>query len=350
MAFRGICIVAILLLLAFPICGAAADSALNRPILGYAAQVSPPELRAILGAPGAAVFSDPLSLPRRTRRLRLSPTQQYALIEREDEAPAVLGLSGATVGQAIAITGALPTADIAAFSPSGHSAVLFSAGSGRLQVIGGLPLTPQIVQDLDAGLLPDTPKAVAVSDDAGSVLLSSATMVYLLSPNGSTNTIMNVANVASLAFFPNSGDAAIGDRGTGSVYVLQNSAGILAARLIATALAGVGEMRASGNGQTLYVTNPGGHCIWAVGVPGGEIQAFNLPVRSVKIDPLRNTDTFLISSEPGQPGWIFFRQGDDARTVFVPAVTRDLRGNPERTGHMEFLGRPKREGFVWYVR
>jgi hypothetical protein len=329
-AFCGIRIAAIVLLPLFPICGGAADSALNRPILGYAAQFSPPELRAILGAPGAAVFSDPLSLPRRTRRLRLSPSQQYALIERDDQSPAILGLSGVTVGPAIAITGALPAADIAAFSPSGHSAVLFSSESGRLQVVGGLPLTPQIVQDLDAGLLPGVPEALAVSDDAGAVLLSSAGVVYLLSPDGSSGIMVNVAGMASLAFFPNSANAAVGDRGAGSVYVLQNSAGVVAARLIADALTGLGEMRASDNGQTLYVTNPGGQCIWAVGVPGGEIQAFSLPVKSVKIDPLRNTGTFLISSEPGRPGWIFFRQGDDARTVFVPAVTRDLRRSPER--------------------
>jgi hypothetical protein len=274
------------------------------------------------------VFGDPLSLPRRTRQLRLSPGQQYALIERDDEAPAVLVLSGTTAGQVKAIAGALPAADIAAFSPSGHSAALFG-GSGRLQVIAGLPLAPHIVQDLNASLLPDVPKALAVADDAGAVLLSSASVVCLISPDGSSSIILNVANVASLVFFPNSGNAAIGDREAGSVYLLQNAAGNVAARLIATALVGLGEMSASGDGQTLYVTSASGQCVWAVSIPSGEVRTFSLPVKSVTIGPLRNTDTFLISSEPGQAAWILFRVGDDLRTVFVPAPAHVSRPKGE---------------------
>ena len=154
MAFRTICRVAIALVLAFPICGTAADGALNRPVLGYAVQVSPPELRVILGVPGAAVFSEPLSLPRRTTRLRLAPGQQYAIIESADETPAALLLNGAATGGIVTIPGAARAFDFVSFSPSGRSAVLISQAFGRLQVIDGLPQTPQLVQDIDLSLLP----------------------------------------------------------------------------------------------------------------------------------------------------------------------------------------------------
>src|SRR5690349_2902867 len=53
------------------------DTFMTRPVIGYAAQSSPPELRAIVGVPGAAVFSEPLPLPDNVTRIRLAPGQSY---------------------------------------------------------------------------------------------------------------------------------------------------------------------------------------------------------------------------------------------------------------------------------
>jgi hypothetical protein len=43
------------------------------------------------------------------------------------------------------------------------------------------------------------------------------------------------------------------------------------------------------------------------------------------MDRLPATDMFLISSVPGQPTWILFRQGEDVRAVFVPVNTSTTR-------------------------
>jgi hypothetical protein len=292
-------------------------------------QVSPPELRVILGVPGAAVFSEPLSLPRRTTRLRLAPGQQYAIIESADETPAALLLNGAATGGIVTIPGAARAFDFVSFSPSGRSAVLISQAFGRLQVIDGLPQTPQLVQDIDLSLLPELPGNAAVSDDAGFVLLSSAGAVYLLLPDGSTSIVAEVTQLASVTFLPNGANAAIGDPGTGSLYLCQNLAGGMAPALLPFGLPGLARITPSSDSQTIYVTDTQRPRIWAVSVASGAVRQFDLQVNAASIDLLRNADIFLISSEPGLPAWILFRQADDARIVFVPAAIRGPRGGSE---------------------
>jgi len=300
------------------------SSQMQSPVLGYAVQQSPPELRAVLGVPGAAVFSDPLSLPRRTTRLRLAPGQQYAIIERAQETPTALLLNGIETGGTVVIPGAVRALDFVSFSPSGRSAVLISQALGRLQVITGLPRTPQLAEDIDLHLLPDLPSDAAVSDDAGSVLFSSASAVYLVLPDGSAAIVLSVTHTASIAFLPASATAVIGDPGTGSLYLLQRLAGAIVAPL-AFGLLGLGQMAASGDGQMLYVTGTQGQLIWSVNVASGAVRQFDLQVSASKLDRLCNVDTFLVSSEPGLPGWIFFRQGEGAGTVFVPAAASSGR-------------------------
>jgi hypothetical protein len=310
---------------------------MGRPVLGYVVHSAPPDLRAILGVPGAAVFSDPLSLPRGVTRVLFSPGQRYALVERGyglesvSRPPrarsepvtelAVLSLTGARRGQIVAIAGGLPAADLVGFSPSGRSVVLYSRGAERLQLITGLPEEPRIVQDLEAATLSESPEAAAVSDEAGSLLLASSRAVYSFSPGGSTRLVLPVAGVPSLAFLPNSENGAIADRSAGTIYLFQSSTSTVTGRVLATGLDGLGEMLSSADGQSLFVTNPNGNGVWQVMVLTGEVRAFDVGISPTRLDPLLNTDTFLISSEPGRPAWIFLGKRDAARAVFVPAPT-----------------------------
>jgi hypothetical protein len=302
--------------------------------MGYVAASSPRELRAILGVPGAAVFSDPLLLPEDVTRVRVAPGQSYALIERNNQETAVLPLSGGLAGAAVAIGGALQAADFVSFSPSGRSAILISATAGRLQAITGLPELPQVVEDLDVSALPETPCAAAISDDAGSVLLSSSRTVYLLSPDGSTRFVGAVADGASLAFLPSSGKAAIADRAVGSVYLFQPQTGGSLVSLVATGLNTTGEITASADGELLYVTDPGGQHIQSVKVLSGEVRSFDLPVPPLKMDRLKSTDTFLISTEVGRPGWILFRDGNNLSTAFIPAISSIFTESSSSRNHL----------------
>jgi hypothetical protein len=257
-------------------------------------------------------------------RIHLAPGQPFALAENRHGEPHIIMFNGPETDQTVAIPNALAASDFVEFSPSGHSAVLYSMAAGRLQLITGLPVAPRIVRDLDAGILPEPPKALAVSDDGGSIVVAITGGVYWLSAEGPAQFVLSVTDVASLAFIPNSGNALVADRRAGSVFLLRND-GSVTTRMLATGLDGIDQVCATTDGQKLFLTNPAANRIWSVTVLGGAVRSFDLAVSPSRIDRLSGTDTFLISSAPGQPAWIFFRQGDDAGAVFVPAVKHNLR-------------------------
>src|SRR5690349_21098504 len=73
---------------------ASSDNMVSAPVLGYVYQSSSLELRAILGVPGSAVFSDRLPLPESVTHVHVAPSQTYMLVERRDDDTAVVRLSG----------------------------------------------------------------------------------------------------------------------------------------------------------------------------------------------------------------------------------------------------------------
>lgn len=300
-------------------------SLVSRPVLGYLAQSLPLGLRAILGVPGAAVLSGPLALPVGVTRVWLAPGQAYVLVEQREDVPAVMPLNDGSVGQAVRMSAALLAPDFVVFSPSGQSAVLYSIAASRLQVIGGLPSVPRVMMDIGTGSFAEQPQNAAVSDDGRLVLLAAPGVVYQAQPNGLAKQVMGVSSSAALAFFPNSSQAAIADRTAGAVYLWLAAADTSSPALLARDLTGLGEVRATADGRGLWITNPGDKAVWWIGATTGEVRKFNVPVSPTRMDQLPATDMFLISSVSGQPTWIFFRQGEDAHAIFVPAVSTSRR-------------------------
>src|SRR5262245_33744975 len=110
-------------------CAAVAATSMSGPVTGYVTRSSSTELRAILGVPGALRYSDPLSLPEGTTRVRVAPGREFAWLERSSDA-GILFLSGGLVDRFTAVSGAVAAADWVSFSPGAGSAVLFSASAG----------------------------------------------------------------------------------------------------------------------------------------------------------------------------------------------------------------------------
>jgi hypothetical protein len=259
-------------------------------------------------------------MPRGTSKVLLAPGQKFALIQHGRAPVSVVSLDGDSTAGAVEIPGALPAPDTAVFSPRGSAAILLSGAAARMQVIGGLPDNPRIVRDLNLGALPQPVQRLAVSDDAGSLLVSTPATVFLILPDGSARTLVSVSQAPLLAFFPGSASAVAGDPGDGSLYLVQNTSGTASARLLGMALAGMGDMRVNGSGDRIYVTAE--QQIGVFGVQDGVFQTFDSPVAAGGLDRLLNDETFVISSVVGGPIWIFFRDGDSGRTAFVPAPSR----------------------------
>jgi len=297
-----------------------AETSIGGPVAGYVADPSNTVVRAILGVPGAFGFSDPLALPEGIARVRVAPGRDFALAERGSGAPVVLHLSDGSVNNMTPVDGAMPSADWVAFSPGAAAAVLFSSTSARLQILTGLPDSPAVALDLDATTLPEQPLSAAVSDDGGTLLVASGRRVYLVPRGAATQPVLSAGAIVSMAILPGGSGAVVADRNTGSIHLLQNLPSAPAERVLVSGMLGVGKLYPSGDGTAVYVSQPGIEAVSAVDLTSGEVRTFPTGAAPVALVPLRNRDTFLISAKPGQPGWIFFRDGDAGRSVFIPAA------------------------------
>jgi len=293
---------------------------LSGPVAGYLSNASGTELRAITGVPGAFGFSDPITLPDEVTRVRVAPAQDYALAERGTGDPAILFLAGGAIDHQLPAAGLMPAADWAAFSPTATAAILYAASANRLQVVSGLPNSPQILLDLDTTTLPEAPLTAAVSDDGKLVLVASGQAVYRIPQKGAAQLVLSAGEVVSLAVLRNGTDAVVSDRSTASVHLLQNVASSLTTHVLVSDLAGIGKLNPSADGATLFVAQPGAKAVSIIDLASGAVQSSSTDVPPEEFYPLRNRDTFLISAKPGEPGWIYFRDGTAGRAAFVPAV------------------------------
>jgi hypothetical protein len=298
---------------------ASAAGTISGPVAGYVTDSSRTQLQAIVGVPGALSYSQPLALPDGVTLVRLAPAQDFALVESAHSAPGVLFLKAGAVDHLAPVDGAMPSADWVAFSPGAGSALLFSAAAGRLQVLNGLPGAPHVALDLDAATLPEQPAMGAVSDDGSLVLVAGATSLYRVSGSGAVQVVLSAGGILSVTTLRNGVDAAVSDPTTGSVQLVQNVASNPAARVLASGLDGIGTIFPSADGKSLFVARPGAAAVSSIDLASGAVESFASSVAPVALIPLRNRDTFLISSKAQQPGWIFYSDGVASRTVFIPA-------------------------------
>ena len=311
-------------------------TSLGGPLAGYATFANGSELRAILGTPGSYQFSAPLPLPDGATRLHPAPGRDFALVERaqasdeQQTPPGVAIYDGGALQSFAPMPGAIASPDWVVFSNEGGTAVLFSAQANRLQVWSGLPGSPQLALDASAGSLPDRPITAAVSEDGAILLAASQTAVYLVSTTEAPRLLLSAAKIASLVVLRNGRDAVVADHSAGVIHLLHNVASGADAGVLASGLDAVGSIYPSSDGTELYAALPRQKSIAAIDLGSGAVNIFDSGGSPLKLNRLRNRDTFLISAKPQQPGWVFFRDDSVAggagvrsgKTVFIPAVTR----------------------------
>src|SRR5581483_4534227 len=116
-------------------------------------------------------------------------------------------------------------ADLIAISPSGSAAAVYDEQSRSVQVVGGLPGSPQVVGQFDASGITGHATALAISDDATVALVkfmdSDAVSAWILNRNGSSPVLLDAP--AGFAFFPHRNDAVVTDGRSRSVFVIQDA-------------------------------------------------------------------------------------------------------------------------------
>lgn len=304
--------------------GAQASTAVSRsmeaPALGFAYTAGGTEVRLMSGVPGASIQGAPLTLPSGVSSVNFAPLQKSAIVELSGGGPVgVVSFPSTDPGPIVSISGAISHPDIIAFSPTGAAAALYSASAGHLQVVTGLPDSPQLIRDLASDDLPGTPKLLAIADD-GVTLLEGTTdnAVYLLSTNNG-QLIANAASLGAVAFNPKSNDVLIFDGTAGTLTLVRNVSTLRSSQLLASGMTGLeGAISLVSTGRTALVAGQNARNIWEVDLQSPQAVAVPLPAPSTMLVALRLAGDYLLSWQPGGLAWILDTNQSKAAVDLVP--------------------------------
>ena len=303
------------------------DSApsLDGPLLGFVAQSSPVELRAILGVPGAAVFSDPLTLPENTAKIRVAPGQDYALIESQSGEVAIMRL-GRIARHPAPLPDLLRSPDSVVFSPAGKSVLLFSGTAGG-QIVAGLPDQPHVVSAFAGDAIPGEASSFAVNDDGTAVLASTpAGGIYVLDTEGARQ-VYSSNGPAVLAFLAGANDAVFIDGDQHAIILLRDVGKSNATELLADGLDAVSGLLAI-DGRRILVTTGNG-AVSSLNVNTHEARELARNIGSAAPMMMRSQKTILLSAVAGEPAWLADFNEPDAKVFFIPAVLTQKDSDPE---------------------
>lgn len=299
--------------------GRAADAEMDAPIqgpmLGFVRDAG--ALVPLLGIPGAAMMGDALDLGADVREASFSPDRDYVLaLLGEDRIATLLALRSRRPARTLpdVATGA----DRVYLSAEGSAAALYFAARNRLQIVSGLPDNPAVSGEF---FLTASPSAVALNDDASSVLVADAESgsVDLLLSDG---TLRRIGTGALVTFLSRSRDAVIGDPALNRVYLVRDVSGSGETLLLASEREGLTEpvaVAASSDNALVFVATARSG-IATVSVASGEIAWTSCECTPSGMSRLAGRSVFRLS-EPaeGAPLWVYDGSGVEARVVFVPA-------------------------------
>lgn len=281
---------------------AAAAAQLEVPRLGYAV-TSAPAVRPIVGLVGAVSLGQAIPLGMdNPRRVEVAPGNRYALVESaENGSLHILQFDAKeTRLEPIALAAASP--DEIAFNSTGSAAALFYSSTRRLQVITGLPGSPALAWESDAGLLGESSiTALALSDDAEVALAGARTTeesgsVWLLTRD-TVRSVLPAGAISAIRFRPNSQDAWLGDRVLHHVLLLTDAAGKAESRILAAAAEQVSAPSGieAGAGSALYVTQTDGPAVLIIQVDSGAVIPVTSAIRPKSI--LRANEKVLLVTD-----------------------------------------------------
>jgi hypothetical protein len=291
---------------------AADSSSVNSPVMGYVVRPllvevkggapRTPELRAMLGVPGAARFSDPLQLPSGTVSLEMAPGLGWMLLIRagglavyqpgtQTETPLPSGLPASVLPKSWA------------FSPTGSRLALFYPDLAEVVLLSGLPASPVLESTVKVALF----DSFAAGDNGG-FIYTSANQVFtgggqlLYQSQGSLGPVAYEAGRDAIALFDGSNSSL-------EEVVLAGAV----ARVISTGIPACDQLFAAAD--KIYLTAASSGTVSIVDYADGSIISLKVAA-SARLIPSAVAGTMLVSFEAREPAWLVNAQG----VSFVPAA------------------------------
>jgi hypothetical protein len=319
-----------------------ASSNLQVPILGFVAQQpqlshhpiarsaasqarGPQQVRQVVGIPGSAALGDLLALPADLTSVEISPSQTCLIAERGvNQAPAMLSLGPSGAGAELIIAGAFPRSDRIEFSISGATAALYSGSLQSVQVITGLPGSPQVSQQFDVSALPAPLTALAVSDDGTSLLAGVSDGdtggIYLITAGNGVRRVVSAKLPAAIQFLSQSDSALIADSRADQVLLLSGVTGTVSSTLLATSADGAkgpSQIQMIGGTQAALVANTASDALFWIDLPTRKLTPVSFSYQVLALQAVSGSPVVLISTARSAL-WLVNQTPGGPLVTFVP--------------------------------
>ena len=269
---------------------------------------------------GTGRLGKPLDLGFQAGSALVSPRQDYTLaIDAVSGEMRLLRFRPEGIS-ATGISGAMNSPDRLVLSPMGRSAALYSASSGRIQVIRGLPQALEPVVEM-AGW-PGALTALAVTDYGSFGLAAffdgSAGTLVRFSERGAT-PVWTGGRVPAIVFLPNGRDALAADATSNVVFLIRNVADAPEVLPLAGAADGIDgpvAVAASSDGLRVFAANAASRSVIAIDLAGGERTRLDCDCAPAGLTPMA-PGVFQLTGVPGDTLWLVDATQARSRIVFV---------------------------------
>ncbi|MDX2150169.1 MAG: hypothetical protein SFV54_05505 [Bryobacteraceae bacterium] len=301
-----------LLILALAPVAAFAQLSLSGPVLGYVFDEKAQAVRVLDGVPGASRPGRLLAAG--LKSAAIASSRGFALaLTADDQTPVLVTLETAEVRR---FDEWKSGAAGLVLSPSASSAILLYAGKGV--VVSGLPAEPKVEREID---LPAETAALAISDDAGRVLVAERDASLVAYEGGDPQPVGGLEKISALAFLRGSREAVAASVALQEIYYLREDGHLI----LSAAADGLGEtvaVAASPDRKRAFAALASGS-IAAFELAGGTPVLTSCYCKPVALDPMSASGVFRLTPFTDLPMMLFDASGSEAQVLFVPPAIEE---------------------------
>ena len=299
-------------------------SGIGGPVLGYVYDAAVKGVRPILGVPGAATMGEPLEAGFEMVQAAVSPEQDYILaVAAEGREVRLLKIKRGVIAGS-AMPDLPPDPEQIVLSPMGSAAAFRYPGADRIQVVAGFPDAPILKREIDLSTIRSSVTAVAISDDADTLLVASEDgTLFVTDSDGGVRAMGTFGHVAALKFLERGHDALVADATGNSIYLIRDAAG--AGPVVRMAgerdgVAGPREVVASRDGRRAVVMNGGAGDLILLDLVGGPAVRVACEVTATGLERLDGNAVFRLTEAGAGPVWLLDGDWPEPRVIFVAAT------------------------------
>jgi hypothetical protein len=281
------------------------------PIIGYFWSQTD-GLASIEGVPGAAHVGRARAMSFVPSRVALPPGQGYFWLEAHDGAQSPGTIDGVLAGS-----------DLISFSQNGNAAALYFRAAAKILIVTGLPDSQVVSASFATPQLDCGASAIAIADDATTVLLACNGNLYSAGADRAWRPVMP-GDVAAVSFLPGATDALVIMNGDPAVYGVSPNA--QNAGLRAQLPSGMNDpisLAVSADGRLALAIDGNGN---AAQIDLAASQTTLLKVAQGMRSVLRGRDpsTFLLIPEGAGVPWIVEARPGNPSASFAPRIPAAL--------------------------